>query len=118
MLHKEFWGLLFLAFVVWIFTASSPSIRIENACRPIGWSGNVIVSLSALAMPAHQTKVQGWFNSIEYGCQYTVWRLFYQEAYNKWREESMGVPVAPSLPAPGSTPQTPVPPSEQSAPAQ
>lgn len=84
MLHKEFWGLLFLGFVFWVIAAASPSQRIENLCRPVGWAGNVVVSGTALVLPAHQAKVQGGFNSLEYGCRYMVWRLFYQDEYNKW----------------------------------
>lgn len=93
MLHKEFWGLVFLSFVVWIFIAGTPEKRIENACRPIGWGGNVITSLSALVMPNQQQATQSWFNKMEYGCRYLTWRLFYQDAYNafiaeKARQES------------------------------
>lgn len=84
MLHKEFWGLLFLAFVAWIVLAASPSKRIENGCRPVHWAGNVVTSASALVLPKQQVTVQGWFDKVEYGCQYTVWRLFYQTAYNEW----------------------------------
>lgn len=87
MLHKEFWGLLFLAFVAWIILATTPQKRIEHACRPIAWVGNVITSGSALAIPSQQQTIQKWFNKLEYGCQYTTWRLFYQEEYNKWLAE-------------------------------
>lgn len=87
MLHKEFWGLLFLAFVAWIILATTPQKRIEHACRPIAWVGNVITSGSALAIPSQQTTIQKWFDKLEYGCQYTTWRLFYQEEYNKWLAE-------------------------------
>lgn len=82
MLHKEFWGLLFLAFVGWIFVSANPSERIVRVCRPIGWSGNVVVSLSALVVPDQQKTVQGWFDKLEYGCQYTTWRLLYQTEWN------------------------------------
>lgn len=85
MLHKEFFGLIFLGFVFWIIIATSPAQRIENACRPVGWSGNVITSMSALVLPNQQTVVQTWFDKIEYGCRYTTWRLFYQDDYNKWK---------------------------------
>ncbi|MCC5609610.1 hypothetical protein LC612_23240 [Nostoc sp. CHAB 5834] len=84
-LHKEFWGLIFLGFVFWVIAATTPNGRIENACRPVAWTGNVITSLSALVLPKQQATVQGWFNSLEYGCQYTSWRLFYQDEYNKWK---------------------------------
>lgn len=96
MLHKEFFGLIFLGFVFWIIIATSPTQRIENACRPVGWTGNVVTSLSALVLPNHQTTVQGWFDKLEYGCRYTTWRLFYQEDYNKWKaaQKSQETPVS------------------------
>jgi hypothetical protein len=98
MLHKEFWGLLFLGFVFWIIAASSPQARIENGCRPVGWSGNVVTSLSALVLPAQQATVQSWFDKLEYGCRYLVWRLFYQEAYNTWVKSSgLTSPAIPPL---------------------
>jgi hypothetical protein len=83
MLHKEFWGLLFLGFVAWIFVTANPSERIERVCRPVGWGGNVVVSLSALAAPDEEKVVQGWFNKLEYGCRYMTWRLVYQTAWNQ-----------------------------------
>lgn len=87
MLHKEFWGMLFLAFVAWVFIAGSPLDRINHFCRPVGWTGNVVVSLSALVLPAQQARVQGYSDKMEYGCQYLTWRLFYQESYNAWKAQ-------------------------------
>lgn len=83
LLHKEFWGLLFLGFVAWIFVTANPEERIERVCRPVGWGGNVVVSLSALAAPDEEKVVQGWFNKLEYGCRYMTWRLIYQTAWNQ-----------------------------------
>lgn len=82
MLHKEFWGLLFLAFVGWIFVSSSPTQRIEHFCKPVGWAGNVSTSVTALLVPSQQVNVQNWFDKFEYGCQYMTWRLLYQAEYN------------------------------------
>lgn len=115
MLHKEFWGILFLAFVAWVFVAGTPDERIANACRPIKWTGNVVVSLSALAMPDPQEKVNGYFNKIEYGCRYMTWRLFYQEAYNAWlAQQNANKGVAPktnAVTAPAATVVSDVPPA-------
>lgn len=83
MLHKEFWGLLFLAFVGWIFVSSSPTQRIEHFCKPVGWAGNISTSVTALLVPTQQVSVQKWFDKFEYGCQYMTWRLLYQAEYNK-----------------------------------
>lgn len=98
MLHKEFWGLLFLVFVGWVFLAGTPEGRIKNFCRPVGWTGNVIVSMSALVVPDQQQRLQGYFDKFEYSCQYLNWRLFYQDEYNRWLEQNGGTPqpvVAP-----------------------
>lgn len=83
MLHKEFWGILFLAFVGWIFIASNPTDRIEHFCRPVEWSGNIATSIAALIVPSQQKTVQTWFDKFDYGCQYATWRLIYQADYNK-----------------------------------
>lgn len=111
MLHKEFWGLLFLAFVAWMLIATTPSQRIEKACAPVGWSGSVVTSLSALVLPNQQATLQGWFDKLEYGCQYTAWRLFYQDEYNAWlksTQQPADASVAPaqndSSPTPSQTP--------------
>lgn len=111
MLHKEFWGLVFLGFVFWIIAASTPAQRIENACRPVGWTGNIVVSLSALVLPNQQKTVEGWFDKVEYGCRYTVWRLFYQDSYNQWKASQQqgagGVVTQPSLTQPASPASAP-----------
>lgn len=102
MLHKEFWGLLFLAFVAWILIATTPTRRIENACAPVGWGGNVITSLSALVLPKQQGTIQGWFDKLEYGCRYTTWRLFYQDEYNAWLKSTQGNTSATQQQAPAA----------------
>lgn len=84
MLHKEFFGLLFLAFIAYIFVAPNPSVRIERVCKPIPVVGNVLVSMTALILPQHQTTIQGWVSRFDYGCQYIVWRMLYQSEYNEY----------------------------------
>lgn len=95
MIQKEFWGLLFLGFVFWVFVAGGGNTRIERGCRPIAWGGNVVVSLTALALPSQQSGVKSWVDKAEYGCRYTTWRLFYQDEYNKALEAQQQVLDAP-----------------------
>ena len=109
MLHKEFWGLVFLAFVVWIFMASTPPKRIEHFCAPVTWTGNVATSGTALVLPDQQTTVQKWFDKGEYGCEYVTWRLFYQAEYNAWMQ-SQGLAPASATPAP-TIPVSPIEPT-------
>ena len=118
MIHKEFFGLLFLGFVAWIFMAT-PAQRLENACAPVGWVGNGTTSLASLVLPAQQTKVQVWFDKVEYGCEYVAWRLFYQKAYNQWMA-TQGLntdpkPAAPVAAASGAIAASGTPPVAASA---
>ena len=107
MLHKEFWGLVFLAFVVWIFMSSDPQVRIARTCRPILWTGNVATSLTALAVPSGQASVQKWGSKFDYSCRYTVWRLIYQDDYNKFLQEQQGSAPAPQAPQAPVAPEAP-----------
>lgn len=84
MLVKELSGLLLLGFIVWIFLSPNPDTRIERACSPVQWSGNVATSLAALTTPAFELSVQGGMDKLDYGCQFTIWRLFYQKEYNRY----------------------------------
>jgi len=104
MLHKEFWGLLFLGFVVWIFMAGDGSTRINRGCRPIAWGGNVVVSLTALALPSQQAGVKRWVDKVEYGCRYSAWRLFYQDDYNRVLEKQQAAGASAKSSASASTP--------------
>ena len=109
MLHKEFWGMLFLAFIAWVFIAGNPSDRIDNFCKPVSWSGNAVTSLSALAIPSQQDNMKQWFNKFNYGCRYMTWRLFYQDDYNAWMlktqaEKNAITPPESAAPAPAATP--------------
>jgi hypothetical protein len=104
MIHKEFFGMLFLLFVGWVFISGTPNERIDNFCRPIGWTGNAVTSLSALAIPSQQETVKGWFDKFQYGCRYMTWRLFYQDEYNKFIK-AKGLSPAPekaTVPAAGA----------------
>lgn len=114
MLHKEFWGLLFLAFVGYVFFATSPSERMGRVCSPIDWVGNASTSLTALVTPQYQFNVQNAFDKVDYGCQFLLWRMFYQAEYNKYLEEekqkeafkteTAPLPAAPTMDKPQNGP--------------
>ncbi len=85
MLVKELGGLLILAFIVWIFLAPQPDVRMQRACSPVQWGGNVVTSLAALSTPAAELYVQTGMDKMTYGCEYSLWRLFYQKQYNQYQ---------------------------------
>lgn len=76
-------GIPVLIFIFWVFSAPLPSERIVRVCEPIHWVGNLATSTTALSAEQHTDTTVRWSDKMNYSCQYMVWRLFYQEEYNK-----------------------------------
>lgn len=108
MLHKEIFGLTILGFLLWVIFSADPSARITRVCKPVAWLGNGATSVSALVAPNSQQSVDAWFSKLDYGCRYSVWRLFYQEEYAAWEaQKGKGAPAESaegSAPAPAPAP--------------
>lgn len=88
-------GIPFLFFVFWVFTAPIPQDRIGRVCEPINWVGNVATSTTALTAENHTGTTVRWSDKLNYSCQYTIWRLFYQADYNKAVAEGRVVSTTP-----------------------
>lgn len=82
-----FTGLL-VVFIAWVILGDGPEQRIERSCKPTVWLGNVSVSFVQLVSPKFQDKAQEAFDKFDYGCRFSVWRLFYEKEYLKNLEES------------------------------
>ena len=95
--HELLWGSAIVAFIAWIFFASSPTVRINRACRPLHWGSSGLVSLTALTAPKYETSVQNGGNRVVYGCEYSLWRLFYQKQYDAYLSAEHRLPSARSL---------------------
>lgn len=111
-------GIPILFFVFWIFTAPLPQERISRVCEPIHWVGNVATSTTALSSAQHTETSARWSDKLNYSCQYLIWRLFYQEDYNKAIAAGLvaapaadatvaPATVTPDLEPAGKTPETP-----------
>lgn len=91
-------GVPVLFFILWVFAAAVPQDRIARGCEPINWLGNVATSTTALSTEAHATTTARWSDKLNYSCKYMVWRLFYQDEYNKAVAAGLVKPAA-SVPA-------------------
>ncbi len=83
--------LLTALYVGWIFIADNSQVRIERACAPTLWFGNVSTSLTALTLSEYQQNVEDGFKTVDYACRFTVWRLFFEQEYLDWmaQQEAM-----------------------------
>jgi len=83
-------GILMVLWIGWIVLATSQEERIGRFCQPVIWTGNVATSLTALTVSKYQGNVEEAFDSFDYGCRYSVWRLFYEEQWLEHQEEQGG----------------------------
>jgi hypothetical protein len=70
-----------IGFLIWIFIAGSNETRMARACRPVGWIGNLMESVMLMVAPKGVDTTQSVFGKIEYGCQFSLWRMIYEDAY-------------------------------------
>lgn len=119
MLHKEIAGLSVLFFLLWIFVASSGGERIQRVCAPLDWTSNIVLSAAALASPDSQHTLAKGADKVVYGCEYIVWRLFYQDGFDEWNRQRqarvLGVPQPETVPDDEEAPPTSSEPSEATA---
>lgn len=86
-------GIPVVCFIFWVFTAPLPQNRIDRVCEPIHWVGNIVTSTTALTTDSHTSTSVRWSDKLNYSCKYMVWRLFYQEEYNKAVEAGLVQPA-------------------------
>lgn len=85
-------GIPVLGFILWVFMAPLPQDRIARGCEPITWLGNLTTSATVLSSEKHAETAVRWSDKLNYSCQYMVWRLFYQDAYNKALDSGLVAP--------------------------
>ena len=82
--HELLWGSAIVAFIAWVLLAPNASMRINRVCRPLHWASSGVVSLTALTAPKYEADAQDGGNRVVYGCEYSIWRLFYQKDYDAY----------------------------------
>ncbi|MGK0547933.1 hypothetical protein ACSEE7_20795 [Halomonas cupida] len=74
-------GVAILVLVAWIVLATDSETRIDRTCQPVLWVGNVATSLTQLTFSEQQDLVHESFESFDYACRFTVWRLLHEDAW-------------------------------------
>ncbi len=82
MLKLGGWGIVLTMFMsIWIMMASDPHERLNRACKPVEWTGNLFTSLALLTWPSTTERVRSTFERTDYGCEFMLWRAFYEKEY-------------------------------------
>lgn len=101
--------ILTIAFLMWVISTPVPEERLDRVCTPVEKFGNVVVSLMALVSPEWVNGTRANMNDADYGCQYVIWRLFYEQSWieeqQRLEQEEQGTPAPLNAEQPLSPPQ-------------
>jgi len=78
---KPFSMIFFILVMVWaggILVTSDPRLRIERACVPVSYLDKAVVAVVQLVHEPFAMSTHRLMMRIEYGCQFTVWKTFYE----------------------------------------
>ncbi len=88
MLKLGGWGIvLTILFSLWCMSASDPHDRFDRACKPVEWTGNLFTSMTLLVWDDFAETMNDSWERIDYGCEYTIWRLFFEKEYIEYQIE-------------------------------
>lgn len=75
-----------MAFLAWVFVSTDPHERLNRACQPVDWLGNIVISFEAFVYPEAQEGTKRFFDRTEYMCEYSLWRLVYEKEWKAYQE--------------------------------
>ncbi len=83
-------AILVMVFFTWILLPSNSNERYSRACAPIQWTGNVAVSMASFIAPQGEAGTKKTFDSMDYACRFSIWRLFNEKDYQIWLKANPG----------------------------
>jgi hypothetical protein len=108
---KPFSLIFFILVLAWlgsIFITSNPETRMDRTCVPIKYmdkAGTAGMQLfnADWGLPTHE-----FFEKVNYGCRFIVWRVFYADDWNKAQAQQQELERTQQQTADtGTTPNTP-----------
>lgn len=82
---------LFLIWCFWVAMAPTSQKKLDRVCSPVSVTGNLMVSLAALAWEPSMPATKRIFDQTTYGCKYMSWRLVYERRYKAWLEQQQAL---------------------------
>jgi hypothetical protein len=89
----------FVACMAWfisIFASTDPQVRMERTCLPVEYSGRIGTSSMMLIKADWAGPTNEFFEGINYGCKFVIWRMFYEESWNSAKPVDKASAVATS----------------------
>lgn len=87
---KPFSMIFFVLCMVWfgsILVTTDPQLRMDRACVPIHYMDKAGTSAMTLVDKGWGETTNKFFQDFHYGCRFVVWRVFYEE---DWQRDRLG----------------------------
>lgn len=92
-MFKPFSLVFFIAVLAWIgsvLITTDPQKRIDRFCVPVEYTDRAATSGMQLLDASWGASTHKFFENIQYGCRFVVWKMFYEEEWNRSRETPNG----------------------------
>lgn len=103
---KPFSLIFFIMVMAWIgaiFISSDPQVRMDRTCVPVEYMDKAGTGGMQLVDPTWGQATHKFFENMQYGCRFVVWRMFYEEDWKRAQQTQVQPATAPAS-APSSTP--------------
>ncbi len=105
---KPFSLIFFVLVMVWfgsIFITTDPQVRMDRSCVPVSIVDKAATSGMMLLNDGWATGTHKLFEEAHYGCRFIIWRMFYEEDWQKARQAQQAAQQAgEAQPAPTPSP--------------
>jgi len=83
---KPFSLIFFILVMAWIgaiFVSSDPQVRMDRTCVPVEYMDKAGTGGMQLVDPVWGQATHKFFENMQYGCRFVVWRVFYEDEWKK-----------------------------------
>lgn len=90
---KPFSLIFFIAVMVWmggIFVSTDPQVRMDRTCAPVEYMDKAGSGAMQLIDPGWGHATHIFFENMQYGCRFVVWRVFYEEDWKRAQQQQQG----------------------------
>lgn len=87
---KPFSLIFFVAVMVWmgaIFVSADPQTRMDRFCIPVEFARRAATGGMGLVDDGWGASTNKFFDNMHYGCRYVMWRMFYEEEWDKAQQK-------------------------------
>lgn len=99
---KPFSLIFFVAVMVWlgsIFITTDPQERMDRSCVPVQVTDKAATAAMQLIDTGWGQATHQMFQNLHYGCRFVIWRVFYEDDWNRlkalddYKRQSTGGPA-------------------------